>query len=101
MAVREITTYVAAPPRSRSITPVVLSIVKHVALLTVGLTFLLPFWWMVATSLKPNQAMFSIPPLLVPMQDPALWNELVWNNYPRSFTFTRPPFTVFTTGRER
>jgi multiple sugar transport system permease protein len=50
---------------------------------------------MVATSLKPNQAIFTIPPLLFPMQNPELWNEMVWSNYPNSFTFTRPPFTVF------
>src|ERR671937_2419384 len=72
-----------------------LSVLKHVALLVVGVTFLIPFWWMVATSLKPNQAVFHVPPLLLPIQDPAAWNELVWSNYPRAFTFTRPPFTVF------
>jgi ABC-type glycerol-3-phosphate transport system permease component len=94
VAVREIS-YVGTQPRTRSVAPVALSVVKHVALLAIGLTFLLPFWWMVATSLKPDQAIFTIPPLLVPMQDPALWNELVWANYPKSFTFTRPPFTVF------
>ncbi|HZR00714.1 MAG TPA: carbohydrate ABC transporter permease [Chloroflexota bacterium] len=83
-------------PRARR-TPleVALSVVKHAVLLAFGLTFLLPFWWMVATSLKPDQAMFHIPPLLVPWQDPDTWNELVFSNYPRAFTFTRPPFTVF------
>lgn len=94
MAVREIS-YAVTQPRARSYTPALLSVVKHLVLLTVGITFLLPFWWMVATSLKPDQAIFTIPPLLVPMQDPTLWNEMVWGNYPRSFTFTRPPFTVF------
>ncbi len=67
----------------------------HLLLLGLGVTFLLPFWWMVATSLKPNYAMFRIPPLLVPFQDPATWDRLVWENYPNSFTFTKPPFTVF------
>lgn len=94
MAIRELP--LAVPQvRERSITPLLLSALKHVTLLTLGVTFLLPFWWMVGTSLKPDQAMFVIPPLLVPMQNPDLWNELVWANYPRSFTFTRPPFTVF------
>jgi|DewCreStandDraft_1066081.scaffolds.fasta_scaffold03127_9 multiple sugar transport system permease protein len=67
----------------------------HVLLLGLGITFLLPFWWMVATSLKPNYAMFRIPPLLVPFQDPSTWDRLVWENYPNSFTFTKPPFTIF------
>src|SRR5262249_46021811 len=32
--------------RGRSGGEVVLSVVKHVALLTIGITFLIPFWWM-------------------------------------------------------
>src|SRR5205823_2239220 len=40
-------------------------------------------------------AMFHIPPLLVPWQDPSTWDRLVWSNYPTAFTFTRPPFLVF------
>src|SRR5438132_141584 len=43
-----------------------LSVLKHVVLVGFGITFLFPFWWMLATSLKPDQAMFHIPPLLVP-----------------------------------
>src|SRR5579884_1108818 len=74
---------------------VAVSVLKHAVLLLFGLSFLLPFWWMVATSLKPDQAMFHIPPLLVPFQDLSTWDRLVWDNYPRAFTFTRPPFYVF------
>jgi len=70
-------------------------ILLHLLLIGVGISFLLPFWWMVATSLKPNYAMFRIPPLLVPFQDLATWDRLVWENYPNSFIFTKPPFTVF------
>jgi multiple sugar transport system permease protein len=88
---------VAARSRERARTSgdIAFSILKHVALLTIGISFLIPFWWMVATSLKPNQAVFHVPPLLLPIQDPETWNELVWSNYPRAFSFTRPPFTVF------
>jgi multiple sugar transport system permease protein len=94
MAAGELT---AARPRERGRTgvDVALSVLKHVLLLAVGVSFLIPFWWMVATSLKPNTAVFHVPPLLLPIQDPAAWNELVWSNYPRAFTFTRPPFTTF------
>jgi multiple sugar transport system permease protein len=79
----------------RTGTDVALSIAKHAALLALGISFLMPFWWMLATSLKPNQAVFHVPPLLLPMQDPETWNELVWSNYPKAFSFTRPPFTTF------
>ena len=72
-----------------------LRLLRHVVLLAIGVTFLIPFWWMLATSLKPDQAMFVIPPLLVPWQDPATWNRLVFENYPTAFTFTNPPFIIF------
>jgi multiple sugar transport system permease protein len=74
---------------------VAVRVLKHVFLLAIGVTFLLPFWWMVATSLKPDQAMFVMPPLLVPFQDPVTWDRLVVENYPRAFTFTNPPFAIF------
>jgi multiple sugar transport system permease protein len=69
-----------APAREhgRTSRDLALSILKHLALLAVGVTFLIPFWWMVATSLKPNQAVFHVPPLLLPIQDPEAWNELVF-----------------------
>lgn len=88
-------TYARTRSSRRTTGTVAVSVVKHAALLSIGLTFLIPFWWMVATSLKPNQAVFHEPPLLLPLQDPETWNVLVWSNYPRAFTFTRPPFTLF------
>jgi multiple sugar transport system permease protein len=72
-----------------------LRLLRHVLLLLLGVLFLIPFWWMLATSLKPDQAMFVLPPLLVPWQDPQTWNRLVVENYPTAFTFTNPPFVVF------
>jgi multiple sugar transport system permease protein len=81
--------------RQATIGEIGLRVLRHAVLLAVGVTFLLPFWWMLATSLKPDQAMFVIPPLLVPWQDPATWNRLVVENYPTAFTFTNPPFIVF------
>src|SRR5688500_3376796 len=94
MAAGELT-YTRPRERGRTRTEIAFSIAKHLALLAIGISFLLPFWWMVATSLKPNQAVFHVPPLLLPLQDPEAWNELVWSNYPRAFSFTRPPFTTF------
>jgi ABC-type glycerol-3-phosphate transport system permease component len=87
--------YPRTKERSRTGSDVAVSVLKHGLLLLLGVSFLIPFWWMVATSLKPNTAVFHVPPLLLPMQDPSAWGELVWGNYPRAFTFTRPPFTVF------
>ncbi len=86
---------VAVRERKRTALEFLGSALKHFALIIAGFSFLIPFWWMFATSLKPDQAMFHIPPLLVPWQDPVTWNELVWSNYPTAFTFTRPPFVVF------
>ena len=94
MAAGELT-YAVARERGRTSRDVVLSVVKHLALLTLGLSFLIPFWWMFATSLKPNTAIFHVPPLLFPFQDPEAWDRLVFANYPRAFGFTRPPFTTF------
>jgi len=72
-----------------------LRLLRHLVLLVLGLSFLLPFWWMLGTALKPKYAMFVMPPLLFPWQDPKTWNVLVWSNFPQSFTFTNPPFMVF------
>jgi len=95
MAAGQLTYAARRPAAARTAGQIVLSLLKHAGLLLLGVSFLLPFWWMVATSLKPNTAVFHVPPLLVPFQDPAAWGELVWSNYPRAFTFTRPPFTTF------
>jgi multiple sugar transport system permease protein len=88
-------TYAQRRAAARTSADIAISVLKHLGLLILGVSFLIPFWWMVATSLKPNTAVFHVPPLLLPIQDPVAWNELVWSNYPRAFTFTRPPFTVF------
>jgi len=88
-------TYAHVHVRKRTSGELAFSVLKHLLLIAVGLSFLIPFWWMVATSLKPNTAVFHEPPLLLPIQDPDTWNVLVWSNYPRAFTFTKPPFTTF------
>ena len=46
----------------------------HVALLTVGVIFLLPFVWSISTSLKPLKDLFSVTPNLIP-------SEIRWQNY--------------------
>ncbi len=46
----------------------------HIVLLTAGISFLLPFAWMVITSLKTAEQIFVWPPIWVP-------SPLVWRNY--------------------
>ena len=46
----------------------------HVALLTIGIIFLLPFVWSISTSLKPMSDLFQVTPNLIPSQ-------IRWQNY--------------------
>jgi multiple sugar transport system permease protein len=62
------------------------SVAKHVALSVVALSMLLPFAWMITTSLKPNGDVFSIPPQWVPT-DPQ------WQHYLE--VFDALPFARF------
>ncbi|MDQ3695374.1 MAG: carbohydrate ABC transporter permease [Chloroflexota bacterium] len=50
----------------------------HLVLILGALTMLVPFLWMIGTSLKSFSQVFTIPPTWIP--DPA-----VWSNYPDSF----------------
>ncbi len=50
----------------------------YLALLIMGLAFILPFWWMVASSLKAPGAGMKFPPEFFPSQ-------LFWSNYPKVF----------------
>lgn len=40
--------------------------VTHLLLIGLGLTFLLPFFWLVTTALKPDKEIFAVPPVLWP-----------------------------------
>ncbi len=50
----------------------------HLVLILVAFTMIVPFYWMVGTSLKDYSQVFNIPPNWIP--DP-----IVWSNYPDSF----------------
>lgn len=52
----------------------------HVALVPAGLVFLLPFFWMLSTSLKPDIQLYAYPPIWIP--DPPNWL-----NYPNATTY--------------
>lgn len=58
----------------------------YTLLILFGLAFLLPFLWMVSSSLKAPGAGFRFPPEFIP-------KEFVWGNYPRVFEMI--PFGMF------
>ncbi|MEZ4662938.1 MAG: carbohydrate ABC transporter permease [Caldilineaceae bacterium] len=47
----------------------------HMALIPAALLFLLPFLWMLSTSLKPDTQFYSHPPVWIP-------SPMMWSNYP-------------------
>jgi multiple sugar transport system permease protein len=66
---------------------------RHLALLTVGVFFFLPFYWLMSTALKSDAEVFAIPPVWVP-------KELRWHNFVEAveyipfFTFLRNTLTI-------
>jgi multiple sugar transport system permease protein len=64
----------------RRIRRVAQEVLGHALLLASGITFLVPFLWLVSTSLKIDAQIFNFPPVWIP--DPA-----VWSNYPRALTY--------------
>ncbi len=58
----------------------------HIILLTTGVSFLLPFIWMISTSLKGQRQIFVWPPVWIP-------NPTVWSNYLEAVTVV--PFFVY------
>ena len=60
--------------KSQSLGYTLSRVLLHVALLTVGVVFLLPFVWSISTSLKPLKDLFSVTPNLIP-------SEMRWQNY--------------------
>jgi multiple sugar transport system permease protein len=60
-------------------------ILTHILLIPAALIFLLPFLWMLSTSLKPDAQLFAYPPIWLP-------SPLQWENYPESVSYV-PFFT--------
>jgi multiple sugar transport system permease protein len=63
------------------------TVVKHGLLVGVGLIFVLPLYWMVMSSIKPNLEMFTIPPTWWP-------TKFLFDRYPEAFTYI--PFLQYT-----
>src|SRR4051794_38237161 len=69
-----------------SLSPCLL-VLRHLALLGIGLFFGLPFYWLVSTALKPDTQIFAMPPVWVPRPPQ-------WANFPRSLQYI--PFGLYT-----
>jgi multiple sugar transport system permease protein len=63
------------------------TVTAHLVLLGIGVLFGLPFYWLVATSLKPDAQVFQMPPVWLP-------HPLQWSNYPRALAYI--PFLRYT-----
>lgn len=61
-------------------------ILSHLVLLTLGLLFFLPFYWLVTTSLKSDTEVFAMPPVWVP-------KTLLWGNFWKSVNYA--PFGLY------
>lgn len=72
--------------RSRRPSEYILTGLTYAALVVLGLMMLVPFFWMVSSSLKPNYDVFQFPPVWIP-------SPAEWSNYPRALTFV--PFYRF------
>jgi multiple sugar transport system permease protein len=58
----------------------------HIALIPAAFVFLLPFLWMLSTSLKPDAQLYAYPPIWIP-------NPLQWSNFPKTVTYV--PFFLY------
>jgi len=52
----------------------------HLMLIPLALVFMLPFLWMLSTSLKPDTQFYAYPPVWIP-------SPLQWSNYPEAVTY--------------
>ncbi len=58
----------------------------HLILLGIGVSFGLPFYWLLSTALKPDAQVFAMPPVWVP-------HPIVWQNFPRALRYI--PFWLY------
>ena len=79
---------VGAAPRRRSLRRMAASLARHVVLIVVAVAFMLPFAWMVISSLKETPKIFSIPIQWIP-------NPVVWQNYTEVLDYPGFPFWRF------
>jgi len=71
----------------KSVQSVLRQTILQVILAVLGVSFAIPFVWMVSTSLKPDAQIFTFPPIWIP-------NPIVFSNYPNSMAFV-PLFPIY------
>lgn len=76
----------AATSARRSLTAQLYGLLLHLILSFGGVLMLIPFVWMVGTSFKTLDQVFTYPPVWIP-------NPFVWENYPKAFTSV--PFALW------
>jgi ABC-type glycerol-3-phosphate transport system permease component len=59
--------------RKRTLSDWVVEILKYVILLSLAITFLLPFYWMLSSAIKNDTQVYTVPPVLIP--NPQFWNN--------------------------
>ena len=54
-------------------------VLKYAVLITLAISFLLPFYWMMSSALKDDSQVYTVPPVWIP--NPAYWNNFwdAWN----------------------
>jgi len=79
----------AAARRRRRVRALVRTALTYAALLAIAALFLMPFLWMLSTSLKPKSEVYLFPPTLLP----ADWR---FDNYLAAWTYPRMDFSRWT-----
>jgi len=71
----------------KSVQSVLRQTMLQVILAVLGISFAIPFVWMVSTSLKPDAQIFTFPPVWIP-------SPILFSNYPKSMAFV-PLFPIY------
>ncbi|MCD6289292.1 MAG: carbohydrate ABC transporter permease [Anaerolineae bacterium] len=72
--------------RKLSISQVIVEILKYFILITLAVSFLLPFFWMATSALKDDSQVYTFPPVWIP-------RPAHWNNFPDAWNFL--PFNLY------
>lgn len=64
----------------RRVQIVIRHLLIHAALIPAAFIFMLPFLWMISTSLKPDTQFYAYPPVWIP-------NPFMWSNYPDAVNY--------------
>jgi len=71
--------------RQRFVRRIIASFSNHMVLSIVGVLFIVPFFWLIITSLKPLDQVFTDPPKWIP-------EPILWQNYVEALTSSAFPF---------